>query len=599
MAGARRLAAIMLSVGFAFALWSAAAPAAAEGMTVTVCSSGCDFSSVNTAVNSGLTSGDVVDVFPGTYTEQVIFTQGGLTIQGDPGGAPPLVTWDDVVLDHEPDWRTGASGGTERTTLRHLDVRAPRGRAISSGAPIMASDLSVAAGGTCMDLRGGGTIGPGVTATTLGMGATCIQGGAGTLTIRGVTVNAPFGLGALLFSSQEGVSTITDSTLSGRGALELDGAVGRRLTLNGTDFGLATRSAASVLSDSVATATAPGGQAAVAFPPYPPGPYWTTLRNVTAVATGSGSVGIAARGFDPSAPRHTNPPWIDAKNVIARGEGTDVLAEPAPDGCFAPTACGPGLVTLSHSNFVTTSPDLVAVPDGRPEQLQGAVPPVVGAPPYAHNQSQDPLFVNGIVGPDQNFHLASAASPAILGGISDPANGATDRDGALHLDPPTLGAYEHSPPDTQAAASGPARPSQPAFPRVSRATITPSRFAAAPSGRSVVAAVRRSRGARVSFALNMAATVRFTVVQPRTGRRTRRGTCAKATNRTHRAHACTRLALLPGSFTVRAHAGDSSLRFTGRLGRHSLKPGRYQLAATPSAGGHSGRARHAAFSIIR
>jgi hypothetical protein len=113
-------------------------------------------------------------------------------------------------------------------------------------------------------------------------------------------------------------------------------------------------------------------------------------------------------------------------------------------------------------------------------------------------------------------------------------------------------------------------------PAIAGESLSPRTFAAAPSGSSVLAAKRRY-GTKVSYTLNSAASVRFTVVRSRRGRKT----------------------TLRGSFTLAGNSGANSFRFTGRLAGHKLKPGSYRLVATPSAAGKPGRAASAAFQIIR
>ena len=67
---------------------------------------------------------------------------------------------------------------------------------------------------------------------------------------------------------------------------------------------------------------------------------------------------------------------------------------------------------------------------------------VIDTTTIGHNQSADPLLVNPVVGPGQDFHIASASSPASGAGAPDASGGPTDRDGVPHADPPSIGAYE-------------------------------------------------------------------------------------------------------------------------------------------------------------
>jgi hypothetical protein len=139
---------------------------------------------------------------------------------------------------------------------------------------------------------------------------------------------------------------------------------------------------------------------------------------------------------------------------------------------------------------------------------------------------------------------------------------------------------------------------------VSRLSVVPSVFPAAPSGPPALTARgrRRKYGAKVSYTLNQAATVRFTVRQAQPGRRTgtgRRARCVAPTQRNRRARRCTRIVTLRGSFTRSGRTGSNKFRFTGRLAGRKLKPGKYTLVATPRAGGRTGRSVSKSFRIIK
>jgi hypothetical protein len=140
----------------------------------------------------------------------------------------------------------------------------------------------------------------------------------------------------------------------------------------------------------------------------------------------------------------------------------------------------------------------------------------------------------------------------------------------------------------------------PSRPAVTGLRIAPRAFAAARRGPSVRPAARRGGAARVTYRLNVATTVRFTVRRVRPGRRSGRGArCVAQTRRNRRAARCTREVPLRGSFTHAARAGANSLRFTGRLGGLRLRPGAYRLVATPAPAGAPARAATAAFRIVR
>lgn len=84
-------------------------------------------------------------------------------------------------------------------------------------------------------------------------------------------------------------------------------------------------------------------------------------------------------------------------------------------------------------------------------------------------------------------------------------------------------------------------------------------------------------GTRVSYTLNVAATVRFTIERAGRGRFVRVG----------------------GSFSRSRAAGADRFTFTGRVARRALKPGRYRLVATPTAKGRTGAPIRALFGIVR
>jgi hypothetical protein len=127
-------------------------------------------------------------------------------------------------------------------------------------------------------------------------------------------------------------------------------------------------------------------------------------------------------------------------------------------------------------------------------------------------------------------------------------------------------------------------------------------FAAESSGPPATNARKKKppRGTNVSFNLNQAATVRFTVTRRARGRKVNRGkktVCVKPTRKNRKRKRCTRVVKLKGSFSRNGVAGKNSFHFTGRLRGRKLKPGRYRLVATPTAGGKTGKATSKRFRI--
>ncbi len=559
----------------------------------TVCASGCDFTTIQGAIDDPATvAGDAVRVSPGTYAEQVVLNK-QLTVEGRPGETPPVIISSGTLQET---FKVAAGGAG--STLQHLDLRAtgPTGTALNAIPGAVASDLTLTATAECAILGGSSQFGPGITATATGATASCIDGIGPAVLLHGLTVSAP-GSSAFGVTVTDGAG-VTDSTVSASTALRIhNGGTARRGTFNGVGNGIATDGTGpSLISDSIATSTEFGGSAVVAMPNIVTVATATTiLRNVTVIAGGGASTGIEAQNFGGA----VGPDAIDAKNVIARGANADVAADVAVSPCPVST-CGSGAVTISHSNFATT---------------RG----VVLEPVPSANQSLDPLFVNGAVGPAEDFHIAFADSPLIGAGTPDPSNGPTDRDGRPHLNPPSIGAYEPLPglptsragtgtgggPTGGGAPGGGGTPSGGGAPdgsgtvvaTVSQLKLSPASFVAAQTGSSALAARKPRTGTIVSYTLNEPARVRFTVVARKPGRRTSRGRCVTPTKANRHAVACTRLVALKGSFTRASLASTNRFRFTGRLSSQTLKPGGYRLIATPTLNGRTGRAASAPFRI--
>lgn len=314
-----------------------------------VCPSGCDYDSVNAAVNdSSVGSQDTVIVEPGTYTEQVEFAK-DITLEGEPGKPRPVITW-------------GADGATT--------VRASR----------------VSAGGA---------------------------------TVKHLDIEATGSGGIALQLS----ATLLDSKVSGDTALGLGtSGLARRDTINGRSYGVATLGGA--VTDSVVTSSAPGGSAVFVYSSIGDFVvYDLSLRNVTAIASGSGSKGLEANYFYSPQYYPGQGGIIDARNVIARGVAADVSGD-WPPYCPPGTYCQPGRVQIDYSNFRTAAG--VVTTSG-------------------HNQSGNPRLVNPVVGAGRDFH-ETCDSPTIDAGTADSSNGPTDLDGRpRRLGPaPDIGAYERT-----------------------------------------------------------------------------------------------------------------------------------------------------------
>jgi uncharacterized delta-60 repeat protein len=139
--------------------------------------------------------------------------------------------------------------------------------------------------------------------------------------------------------------------------------------------------------------------------------------------------------------------------------------------------------------------------------------------------------------------------------------------------------------------------SQTRAPALGSLRITPSAFRAASKGASARPAARPD-GALVSFKLDRAASVRFTIERTGNGRRVG-GRCVKGTLSNRARPRCTRFTRLAGGFTRSSVAGNNRFRLTGRLGARRLRIAGYRLVATPTADGQRGDARRAPFRVKR
>jgi hypothetical protein len=97
----------------------------------------------------------------------------------------------------------------------------------------------------------------------------------------------------------------------------------------------------------------------------------------------------------------------------------------------------------------------------------------------------------------------------------------------------------------------------------------------------------RSRGRpialRVSYTLNVAASVTFTLEQNGPGREVN-DRCVKPTAKNGKHKRCTRPISLGGNIVQSGKAGANHFTFNGKIGGHKLGPGNYQLTATPTGG---------------
>jgi hypothetical protein len=208
-----------------------------------------------------------------------------------------------------------------------------------------------------------------------------------------------------------------------------------------------------------------------------------------------------------------------------------------------------------------------------------------------------------LLGPDLH---PLAGSPLIDAGDPagpDPGDSPTDAAGSPRIAGARrdIGAFEFQP--------GPAGPGPPITispgPVAAAArnmSLSPRSFAAASNGASAASRKRRKTGTTVTYTLNVAAPVRFTVQQTRPGRRAGKGKkarCVAPSRRNVGARRCRRLVTLRGSFTRAGTAGTNRFHFTGRLAGKRLPLGAYTLVATPHTGATAGLRARTRFRIVK
>ena len=131
-------------------------------------------------------------------------------------------------------------------------------------------------------------------------------------------------------------------------------------------------------------------------------------------------------------------------------------------------------------------------------------------------------------------------------------------------------------------------------PAITRLGLSPTAFRAAPSGPALAALA----GARLSLALSEAATVTFRVVRPTAGRQVA-GHCRRPTVRNADRPRCSRWTPLRGRTVRSLPAGQTALRYRGRLAGRTLRPGRYRLVARArDAADNLSRQRSATFFVL-
>jgi hypothetical protein len=278
------------------------------------------------------------------------------------------------------------------------------------------------------------------------------------------------------------------------------------------------------------------------------------FSNVTAIGRGDDSEGLFVTYF--TEPEVAGSYDAIVRNSILRGGKADIN----PGLSFL----GPGHIDIGHSNFATVgSPGNVIDRGG--------------------NQSAPPQFIDAAAG----NYAEAAASPTVGAGLGEADIGPLDLAG----NPRVLGGAI----DIGAFEFVPSAPPPAPGPTITSLKVKPATFKVAKVGGAIVSARRKPKGpvgARVSYDLSIAATVTFAVARKGIGRRAG-GKCVKQTPTNKTKRRCTLLKPVRGTFTHAGAAGANAFRFSGRIGKRSLLPGSYVLAATAGAS-----SRSASFKIV-
>jgi Tol biopolymer transport system component len=156
--------------------------------------------------------------------------------------------------------------------------------------------------------------------------------------------------------------------------------------------------------------------------------------------------------------------------------------------------------------------------------------------------------------------------------------------------------------DCRPLPGGPAGPAagDATAPAISRARVTPKRFAVGARRTPRSAARRKAKkgGTTFAFTLSEAAGTRIAIARKLPGRRAKRGRCVKPRRGLKRR--CTRHVDVLTLTRSKTKRGANRVAFSGRVGRKKLKPGAYRatLVATDSAGNRS-KPKRLTFRVVR
>jgi hypothetical protein len=199
-------------------------------------------------------------------------------------------------------------------------------------------------------------------------------------------------------------------------------------------------------------------------------------------------------------------------------------------------------------------------------------------------QLAGPMKPTWLAATSQGLMTGDYISTSFVGGLPHPVFAASPS-------APANGLYNEAIFSASPPMAGPAPPDKPPpGPRkVTKLGVNPSSFRAAASGPSI----RSASGTVVSYRSSAKGMTTFFV---RRSVRRKGAVCGPPVN--GRPRTCQRWVRRPGSFLHTDASGANSFVFTGRVGGHTLSPGRFQLVAEPrNTAGKVGARAFAKFTV--
>jgi hypothetical protein len=290
-----------------------------------------------------------------------------------------------------------------------------------------------------------------------------------------------------------------------------------------------------------------------------------------------------------------------------------------PTSSFAPGCSQSAFTGIVNADSGATPKAFHYKVDGGPEQTYGAGSASILLPQGHHSvehwgedqfgQQEAPRHTTSVtadnaspsvsISSDQSRSAYNASEPATVTTVASDALSALTTDPSRAGEPISTahaGEYAVTKSATDACGNtGTATFAYTVAPVDTPPVFSPTAFPAATRGASM--ARKRRTGSSISYQSSDAGTTSFLVYRAVTGRR-RGGKCV-APSRAPSGKRCTRYVRVQGGFVHRDVEGMNRFRFSGRVSRRALRPGRYRLNATPTATGRTGPTTSTGFRIIR